>query len=1152
MAQIALGVVGGVVGAYLGGPAGAMAGFSLGYTLGGVIDPTVYHKTDTGPRLNDLAVSASSYGSVRNIVYGTARVNGNIIWALPIREQKTTKVQTGGKGGPQTSQTTVSYAYYGTFAIALCEGPVEAVLRIWADSKLLYDVSATTEAVLSPGMSFRFYPGNETQLPDSLIEADRGVGQVPAFRGTCYLVFNDIPLADFGNRLPSITVEVAVTAEDTHTYQALTTFTSGFAFGGLDLGPVAIDPVRNFLFVCGTSPHGLIRADLNTMVQDRQAVSTALTLDWTDLQFTELLVIPDGTLFAASHGDLSRIDGNMLTETHRASAFTYMHAFAIPSKLAYVEVDTDFGNHYYVVNGGLFNEIAVLSAADLTPLTEPGTGTPDGAYTYGICRGRVSGSSGEAWTVAGDIYGSHDPVYVAKIVVIDFESQRDAGVYQSLQVSITTAATIAAADILPGATGFFGALGPPVYDDSDDSIIFTAEIIPASGAYQWWAVKWSNGAFLWKTQVPFGGGTYGSLVSGTLFQLMDGDSLIQLDAVTGAIVYDSAWSDGAGVTFFRNGGFLSLGPQRQVITHTGGLGWAKLFVNRPTGNGVSLGGIISDLCLRCSLGADDFDKTDATSVIDGYVVSQKTAASGIIQGLAQTFQLNCVERDFKLWFETRGKGVRATIPQADLIRLNAGDAEPYKESRKQEADLPFRVTLTTMDLTKDYETNVQTATRPRRPDPTMFSDNQTDIQLAAVMDQSQAKQQAENLLYTAWLGRRSFQLRLPSKYVYLDAADSIVLALDDGSTIQGRMTNGDIGADYTVDTTIETENYGTYASAATGAVGSFTGQTVKAVVPSQYLLLDTPLLRDTDENTLALRVYWAAGPFSDVAWVGCELDKSPDGQVWSIVDTSVTEMDWGHILVPPVDPASCFHTQATGSMDVVMSVGGATLAAISDDSLANGANGMIVLKGNGEVEVLQFRDVALLGNGTYRLSWLNRGRRGTDTMAGGLRAGDAFILLSSTTVLPVQIPISSRNVPFVWRGVSVNQLAENAQYERFIFTGRDKMPYAPVHVTAALSGSDLRLAWVRRTRLGGDLLGGTGTVPLNEQAEAYEVDILAAPGGAVKRTLTGLTTPTAVYTAAQIAADFGTRPAALSLRVYQLSSLVGRGFGREDLVEINS
>ena len=84
-----------------------------------------------------------------------------------------------------------------------------------------------------------------------------------------------------------------------------------------------------------------------------------------------------------------------------------------------------------------------------------------------------------------------------------------------------------------------------------------------------------------------------------------------------------------------------------------------------------------------------------------------------------------------------------------------------------------------------------------------------------------------------------------------------------------------------------------------------------------------------------------------------------------------------------------------------------------------------------------------------------------------------------------------------------------------------------------------------RTRIGGDLMDGTGTVPLHETTEAYEVDILDTPGGTVLRTLDGLATPAATYAAADIASDFGSTPSSLTLRVYQLSETVGRGFTYE-------
>src|SRR5690606_10671722 len=50
--------------------------------------------------------------------------------------------------------------------------------------------------------------GGEDQLPDPLIEAKEGAGEAPAYRGLCYLVFERLPLEQFGNRLPQISAEV--------------------------------------------------------------------------------------------------------------------------------------------------------------------------------------------------------------------------------------------------------------------------------------------------------------------------------------------------------------------------------------------------------------------------------------------------------------------------------------------------------------------------------------------------------------------------------------------------------------------------------------------------------------------------------------------------------------------------------------------------------------------------------------------------------------------------------------------------------------------------------------------------------------------------------------------------------------------------------
>ena len=120
--------------------------------------------------------------------------------------------------------------------------------------------------------------------------------------------------------------------------------------------------------------------------------------------------------------------------------------------------------------------------------------------------------------------------------------------------------------------------------------------------------------------------------------------------------------------------------------------------------------------------------------------------------------------------------------------------------------------------------------------------------------------------------------------------------------------------------------------------------------------------------------------------------------------------------------------------------------------------------------------------------------------------------------------------------------AGNSKPEAIELAGNDLKPYAPVHLAASGSfGADITLSWVRRTRVGGDLQDGFGTVLLAEDTEEYEIEILG-PDDDVRRTVTGLTSPTFTYTAAMQAEDFPEGYPASAFVVYQISAQVGRGF----------
>ncbi len=190
MATLVLTAVGTVVGGPIGG--------AIGSLIGSQIDGSLFGPADReGPRLQELSVTTSSYGTPVPRHFGTMRAAGSIIWATDLVESS--EENGGGKGQP--SVTTFSYS--SSFAVALSSRPIASVGRIWADGNLLRGAAGD----LKVGGTFRLYNGYADQQSDPLIAADRGA-QCPAFRGLAYCVFEDLQLADFGNRIPTLTFEV--------------------------------------------------------------------------------------------------------------------------------------------------------------------------------------------------------------------------------------------------------------------------------------------------------------------------------------------------------------------------------------------------------------------------------------------------------------------------------------------------------------------------------------------------------------------------------------------------------------------------------------------------------------------------------------------------------------------------------------------------------------------------------------------------------------------------------------------------------------------------------------------------------------------------------------------------------------------------------
>ncbi|SEJ69570.1 Putative phage tail protein [Sphingomonas sp. OV641] len=196
MATLVLTTVGGLVG----GPIGA----ALGGMIGQAVDRNVLFKPKgrQGPRLTELSVQTSSYGQPIAQLFGRMRVAGQVIWAADLVEHR--QQQGGGKGQPSLT----SFSYSASFAVALSSRPILDVGRIWADGNLLRGAAGDWKVATG----FRLYHGDEEQAPDPMIASAEGLDLAPAYRGLAYAVFENLPLEQFGNRIPSLTFEVIADA----------------------------------------------------------------------------------------------------------------------------------------------------------------------------------------------------------------------------------------------------------------------------------------------------------------------------------------------------------------------------------------------------------------------------------------------------------------------------------------------------------------------------------------------------------------------------------------------------------------------------------------------------------------------------------------------------------------------------------------------------------------------------------------------------------------------------------------------------------------------------------------------------------------------------------------------------------------------------
>jgi len=539
--------------------------------------------------------------------------------------------------------------------------------------------------------------------------------------------------------------------------------------------------------------------------------------------------------------------------------------------------------------------------------------------------------------------------------------------------------------------------------------------------------------------------------------------------------------------------------------------------------------VVHDIASR--VGVSDISVTGLNDTLRGLVIARSVQASGALAPLAVAFNFDLAEQAGQVRCVKRGAGMKGVIPVGDMGAVEGADntTEPARFKAVTALEMPKEVSLTHLDPSLDYQINSQRAFKDIGN-----AENKLAVELPLTLNVDEARRIADRTLWEAWTARRSVDFTITDKWVRRSSGD-VLGVLVDGQIIPYkivRIARGDNGVN-TVEA--QRDDPEVYTSDAVGTNGNVPANVVKFPGVTRLVLMDMPIVRDGNDDT---GFYWAVTGES-TGWRGADIRRSIDGgATYSSMNKVGVRTVIGDVAVAlPTGPTDFWDRGNT--LTVVLDYAGSTLESMDETLIIAGYNAAWLGPASGQGgEIIQFATATLIGASTYQLSNLLRGRLGTEanTTHG---SNEVFVLLKSTTLGRTEFGPADWYYSRLFKPVSLLTNEVDTASQAFTNNGVGKMPKSPVHVAGVRDGSNnLTVTWVRRTRLQVPGLG-LGPVPLGELSEAYSIDIYS--GAAVVRTITS-TTPTAIYTAADQTADGLSPGAAVTLRVYQLSDVRGRGF----------
>lgn len=1076
-----------------------------------------------------------------------------------------------------------------------------------ASSKLRNELESVNLDIQPRYAQVEFFNGTETQDPSSIIEAKEGVGNVSAFRGTAYLVFEDLELADFGNFPPSITVDYATVGDQT-TLKSITTGADGTQ-ALFDHWYLIDYRARKIFNMVGGNGYGvraeMIEYDLDTLDQvDVHDLST----NPTTLGGAQFFGIDEWTGYLIGAEEVGGTPFLYGSYTYDPVTKTWP-MFATTE--TYLESASDFTVQQFPVIYSADKSIgAFLSTDAVSDVTQRNSimNIATGAFI-----GRSEGPEPTLVDVSADAkwfiskFNSRNGENTAWGMWVSWENIRPVSYTLNNDGTITTVTynDIPRTTFRPaaGVTDYFhksSIIQTVPIVGSDGSIFYMismGEQAPApvrNGGHIYF--KWSptTDSVIWFTD-SLDGGPEINLANGAFNETtainyrLDGNRIIfenaglfatfpdsdffQLDLATGAfapvtdldafdygtdINFESAiWDDIEGV-------FLAIIPAPTGYTFDPYQKWTfgRICFDDP----VSIGAVIRNFMARAGYDSTEYEIAAGldAATIWGFNDNTGRSTRELLQDLAQIRPMIVNEIEGKLRFRLVDQTNVATIPKAD-VRAYDGQSEPP-------AWIAEVVTLEDLALPKSLHITYQDIDRGLNPTTSIFTreitESNTIVEFAVqAVDSAEAMRNSVlNGISVLMSSKRTFKVSVPLKYVVLEPGDVITIPISETRTAKVRISQATLGANNIVELECALFIDTSLGIVHTDQFTRFDTDTAVGATITDLHLLDIPYLTDEAEKNAAGEeddgIYIAMSS-RDTGWPGANLyvdrltttteeafgvvSQASGAPDWELVANTSIPVAIGALVLLPDGQASALVQDVASEMVISFQTPGADFITISD-AVAISTQDNVFLVG---AELIQAQTVSLLntvdGLRTYQFTDLWRGLQGTEWAIGTLAAGDTAVHMDPAGLQRVDL----ENDALIGLGVGFRAVTMGSDLTAVATTiltydAASRKPWAPsIEDIIRDEIGNLTFTLMQRNRYGSLWTPAA----FESDPQDFEIDILAIGGGSpdVVRTIV-LTDTTAVsYTAAQQTTDFGSPlVASVTIKAFQLNSAGRRGFAREE------